>query len=581
MDVSLQAGRVVGDYWRLQRRLGGGVASRFWEAEDLRGGANVAIEFAFVDVDGPDARLRFSRETRALMTLRHPNVVRTIHRGLAEDSLAFAVTELLRGEDLVVRLAREPALGLPETAQILDAACRVVSRLDVLNIAQQLLEPKQVFFAIEQMNARIVKLLNIGFEASVRIGSPYVSPERVGVRTSVTPSHGAAQVWAIGVLGYRMLAGELPFAPGTRELDPEWTSRLARLGEQPGELPPELDDWFRTAIHPDPTQRFGSAEQAGLAFGHIASTYASSLARARRERPAVREAGAVSVVTGAGAIVRGRTPVDAVESARGVSIGRSDESGVRLALAQPAVPSSSIPPPLPRREKRDLQFKLGRIPDPPSLATREPEPLELPAPVDEPTLLINRSKATAASERASTERSRRYAVAVLAVAIGVLAGYTLRSALMVLERSHTVAAPGAAALRSIAPSQAIVPIAPPPAAAPVESVAAPVTPASRPFTENPQPATDADAPRTTTDVRSRPARPTKRAPRERVSPAELAEPVDPANRPLISSRPAPANGQNAQLAVSRSTPRAIPSDVVLPAAPPPLDTTPVQVYRGF
>jgi hypothetical protein len=579
MDVSLQAGRVVGDHWRLQRRLGGDVTSRFWEAEDLRGGANVAVEFAFVDVEGADARLRFSRETRALMKLRHPNVVRTLHRGLAEDSLAFAVTELLHGEDLVARLAREPALGLPETAQILDVVCRVVNRLEAAHIAQQVLEPKHVFFAIEQMNARIVKLLNVVFAAtSARVGSPYVSPERVGASAREAPSHGAAQVWAIGVLGYRMLAGELPFAPGTRELDPEWASRLARLGEGPHELPPELDEWFRTAIHPDPKQRFGSAEQAGLAFGHIATTYASSAARMRRERPALREAGGGLVVTGAGAIVRDRTPMDAADGARGPSGKRSDQSGVRLALAQPATPSSSIPPPLPRREKRDLQFPLGRIPAPAPLATQQPEP-EPPAPGDEPTLLIARTKLDSKGEQARAERSRRRAVAVLAVAIGLLAGYSLRSALVALERGHSGVATDGAALRSVAPPHVIVPVAPPPAAAPAEPHTAPVPQPSQP-PANARPTTASPVPRVATEAPSRPAdlHPGRRAPRERVKPAESLEPVDSANRPLISRQAAPAN---TQLAVSRSAARAKPLDVDLPAAPPPLDTTPVQVYRGF
>jgi serine/threonine protein kinase len=571
MDVSLQAGRVVGDHWRLQRRLGGDVSSRFWEAEDLRGGSNVAVEFAFIDVEGPDARLRFSRETRALMKLHHPNVVRTLYRGIVEDSLAFAVTELLRGEDLVARLVREPALGLAETAQILDVVCRVVNRLEVANIAQQVLEPKHVFFAIEPLNVRIVKLLNIGFaEVGVRTGSPYVSPERVSTNASIAPPRGAAQVWAIGVLGYRMLAGELPFAPGTRELDPEWASRLARLGERPGELPPELDEWFRTAIHPDPQQRFGSAEQAGLAFGHIASTYASSLARTRRERPAVREAGTGSVVTGAGAIVWGRTPgIEGPTGTSGTSIKRSDESGVRLALAQPATPSSSIPPPLPKREKRNLQFPLGRVAEPPSLATRAPELSEPPAPVDEPTLLIGRAKLRAASER--SERSRRLAVGVLAVAIGVLAGYSLRSVMFVLERGQAGAATSGAALRSVAPPHAIVPVAPPPAAAPAEPVPqAPRPPVST--TASPQPSTDLPS-RSAGPPGARPVRPG----RERLKRPEPAEPVDSENRPLISSRQSPAN---TQLAVSRSS-RAKALDADLPAAPPPLDTTPIQVYRGF
>jgi serine/threonine protein kinase len=278
MEVSLQAGRVVGEHWRLRGRLGVEGTSRFWEAEELHTGGHVVIEFSSADLADPAAKLWFSRETRVLTSFRSSHVVRTLHRGLVREDLAFAVTELLRGEDLSRLLARESALELTEVAQILDQACRGISRLDAVRIAHRVLEPKHVFLVADRANARIVKLLNVGLgrgntRASNSV-SPYVSPERVSV---------APQVWAIGVMAYRMLSGGLPFITDDQKTrNADWLARFAHLREGRTDLPRELDEWFQTALHPDPGQRFATVEQAGLAFGHIASTYAGRAARLRR-----------------------------------------------------------------------------------------------------------------------------------------------------------------------------------------------------------------------------------------------------------------------------------------------------------
>ena len=295
MEVSVQAGRIVGEHWRLRSRLGDEGTSRYWEAEELRTGSHVAIEFACVDVADPQARLRFSRETRALIAFRSPHVVRTLHRGLAGDGLAFAVTELLHGEDLGNLLAREPALGLADATQILDQVCRGICRLDAARIPYQVVEPKHVLVVDarhdhDQSNARVIKLLNVALDDQTprkrtRSSSQYVSPEGLGPATTVRAVNEAAQVWALGVLGCRMLTGALPFDADSRgTLADDWGARFTRLRETKTDLPVELDEWFRTAIHPDPGQRFATVEQAGLALGHIATTYASSVAARLRSR---------------------------------------------------------------------------------------------------------------------------------------------------------------------------------------------------------------------------------------------------------------------------------------------------------
>jgi serine/threonine-protein kinase len=290
IEVSLQAGRIVGEFWRLRSRLGEEGTSRFWDAEDLRAGVRVVIEFTPIDVSDPQARLRFAREARVVMSFRSPYVVRTFHRGLIDNFRAFSVIERLEGEDLERVLARESAFRLIEAAQIMDYACRGTSRLDAAGIAHREVEPNRVFMTLDRGGTRVVKLLTVGFREGTNdrepefARSPYVSPERANSASG--PVDPRADVWAVGVMAYRMLTGELPFeadAAGgqARVLD---SGRLARVrARRPElELPNALDEWFRMAIHVDPEQRFPNVEQAGLAFGHLARTFLSSDGRLRR-----------------------------------------------------------------------------------------------------------------------------------------------------------------------------------------------------------------------------------------------------------------------------------------------------------
>ena len=121
--MAFSAGARFGAY-EILGPLGAGGMGEVWQARDTRLGRDVALK---VLPDGfaedPERLARFRREAHLLASLNHPNIA-AIH-GLEEtDGKPFLALELVRGEDLPVRLARGPipmAEALEIARQIVDA----------------------------------------------------------------------------------------------------------------------------------------------------------------------------------------------------------------------------------------------------------------------------------------------------------------------------------------------------------------------------------------------------------------------------------------------------------------------------
>jgi len=172
-----------------------------------------------------DMLRRFLREARAASAVRHPNVVE-IHDVIElEDGLPVMVMDLLIGESLGARLARERKLDLKSAAEVLVPVLSAVGTAHSLGIVHRDLKPDNIFlerlgdgsiapkvldFGIAKLNAvegaaaQTAELTNTG---SV-MGTPfYMAPEQIFGEKDVDQR---ADVWAVGVILYEMLAGKRP-----------------------------------------------------------------------------------------------------------------------------------------------------------------------------------------------------------------------------------------------------------------------------------------------------------------------------------------------------------------------------------
>ncbi len=221
-------GRKLG-HFRLLERLGAGGMGVVYRAEDDRLRRHVAIKLLpSAATDDPDRRARLLREARSAAAVVHPSIA-AIH-AIEEDpdGTVYLVMELVPGESLRARLARETSLAEDEVVRIATDLARGLARAHEAGIVHRDLKPENVMLGRDGE----VKILDFGLAKSFAapegpsqgaptvqtreggmIGTPeYMAPEQArGVREV----DARADVFALGVMMFEMVEGRRPFVGQT------------------------------------------------------------------------------------------------------------------------------------------------------------------------------------------------------------------------------------------------------------------------------------------------------------------------------------------------------------------------------
>jgi serine/threonine-protein kinase len=329
---SLIAGR-----YELGDRLGYGGMSTVLVATDRRLERKVAVKLLAEHLaDDSQFISRFRREALAAAKLVHPNIVQVFDFGLDEPSgRYYIVMEYIRGRSGAEILREETRLGVGDTLELVDGACRGLAHAHRMGVVHRDVKPGNILRSDEGS----VKLADFGI-AKAMVGqtsqitqagsvlgtAAYLAPEQA-TGGEVGPP---ADLYGLGVVTYQLLAGRLPY-------DAASLTQLAMMQER--QHPPRLDDLTRDV-------------PAALAYA-----VERALAIDPRERYASAEEMRAALHEGA----RGIGPQDEGTAATSMLPNRSRTSATR------AVPAaSSAPPPRPRR--------LEPQPGPPVYEQPEPEP---------------------------------------------------------------------------------------------------------------------------------------------------------------------------------------------------------------
>ncbi|MEM9462949.1 MAG: protein kinase [Myxococcota bacterium] len=222
------SGTVLEQRYELGRVLGSGGMGAVFEARHLRLDRPVAIKVlrpAYA-TEGEYIE-RFLREAKAASKIRHRNVVEILDYGEAAGGLVYSVMEFLVGQDLQQLLQSQPQ-GRLSWARAYGLLVQIASGLKAAHgqgVIHRDIKPANCFLTDED-GEPVVKLVDFGIarlEGGERghtltgtaqvLGTPsYIAPELVRTPQPASPQ---SDVYALGVLAYRMLAGKVPFAAGT------------------------------------------------------------------------------------------------------------------------------------------------------------------------------------------------------------------------------------------------------------------------------------------------------------------------------------------------------------------------------
>lgn len=300
IDADLEPGTEVGEY-HIENKLGQGAFGTVYKATHPLIGKVVAIKVLATKLSvDPEMVSRFVAEARSVNQIRHRNIIDIFSFGKLADGRQYYVMEYLDGEPLDALIDRETKLSIKDALPILRAIAKALDAAHAKGVAHRDLKAENVFLGRDSDGGLFPKLLDFGIaklmgreeaiKHKTRTGAPmgtpyYMSPEQclgkdVDHRTDI---------YAFGVLVYRMLTGVYPFdaddymsilmqqlniAPSPPSMHvPTLPSTiddvvLWLLAKDAGERPPDL----RTAVR----ALEQAAQDAGIDIGPVATWDASS-----------------------------------------------------------------------------------------------------------------------------------------------------------------------------------------------------------------------------------------------------------------------------------------------------------------
>ncbi len=268
------AGRRLGA-WRIESKLGeGGMGTVYLAARaDQEYEQRTALKVFSAAVHREDLRQRFRAERQILASLDHPGIARLLDGGTTEEGLPYLVMEHVAGLS-IDRYCDERRLGIDERIDLILKVCAAVAHAHQNLVIHRDLKPSNILVTpageprlLDFGIAKLVGPVSDATETAQRLMTPsFASPEQVAGRPITT----ASDVYALGVLLFRLLTGEPPyrFDPGrlgaleqaVLEQEPPRPSLVVQDRLRTRKLKGDLDNVVLMALAKDPRRRYASVE---------------------------------------------------------------------------------------------------------------------------------------------------------------------------------------------------------------------------------------------------------------------------------------------------------------------------------
>jgi tetratricopeptide (TPR) repeat protein len=267
-DLRAQLEAAVGETYRIERELGGGGMGRVFLAVETALGRRVVIKVLPPGLAAGVNADRFRREIQLAASLQHPHIVPLLSAGAAGDLLYYAMP-FIPGESLRAKLAREGELPVPEAVHILADIVDALAYAHAQGIVHRDVKPDNVLLSGKHAlvtDFGVAKAVRASGDDStltslgVALGTPaYMAPEQAAGDPHVDAR---ADLYAVGVVAYEMLAGGLPFTASSPQamLAAQVTATPAPLTESRRAVPPALGALVMRCLEKRPADRWQRAE---------------------------------------------------------------------------------------------------------------------------------------------------------------------------------------------------------------------------------------------------------------------------------------------------------------------------------
>ncbi|HJL14761.1 MAG TPA: serine/threonine-protein kinase [Sandaracinaceae bacterium LLY-WYZ-13_1] len=278
LRAELAEAKSIGRY-RLRRRIASGGMGEIWAAFHAGLRRDVAVKLIQPRVGEDQTAIdRFEREVRAMAELTHPNTIRVFDYGATQTGVWYYAMELLDAQDLQTHVAVEGRLEPERAVKLLSQAAGALGEAHERGIVHRDVKPANLLLVRAGESSEFVKLIDFGIakladadgltQTGMVMGTPgYIAPEVI-TGGEATPR---ADVYALGMVLYFVLAGDVPFEGATPmaivqqalEADPP------PLREVRPEVPAPLEAVVARCLARDPFDRYATGTELAEALREL------------------------------------------------------------------------------------------------------------------------------------------------------------------------------------------------------------------------------------------------------------------------------------------------------------------------
>lgn len=284
-EGELAPGQIIGEHYKVDRRIGAGAMGSVYVVEHLGLGKRFAVKVvAAAKASDTGAVTRLRNEARTLSAVDHENIVGVTHLGQTGDGRLFVVMELLEGEDLGERLHRQrqraarhegtPWLPLDEVRFIVPQVLAALAAAHQAHVVHRDLKPDNLFLS-KKRGRTTLKVVDFGIskirggptgganltQTGQILGTPlYMAPEQ---GRSTAEADARADIYSFGCILYELFTARPPFlAESVYDCVVKHATQVPELpSRHRKDMPPVIEALVMRCLAKKPDERFADAEE--------------------------------------------------------------------------------------------------------------------------------------------------------------------------------------------------------------------------------------------------------------------------------------------------------------------------------